>query len=90
MTDSARESIGILIFYIGFGFLYYAVYLALCEVIDVIKNPLGVYIDEEVKPVKKEPKNLFETDKVFWDMVIAGSFVVWIIMVVGAITVVAL
>lgn len=85
MTDSTRYIIGNCIIYIGFGFLFYALYLALCEVIDISLNPLGMEHSSEVKKVKKKPKNLFETDKVFWDMMIAATGLLWIIIVVGCI-----
>lgn len=82
VTDSTRYIIGNCIIYIGFGFLFYALYLALCEVIDVSLNPLGMEHSSEVKKVKKEkPKNLFETDKVFWDLIIAATFLFNLIII---------
>lgn len=85
MTDSTRYIIGNCIIYIGFGFLFYALYLALCEVIDISLNPLGMEFPEEKEVKKEKPKNLFETDKVFWDMMIAATGLLWLIIVVGCI-----
>ena len=93
VTDNTYELIGNLLILLGYGLFLVALYHSADAILDVVLDPLGMLENNdkpEVKKVKKEPKNLFETDKVFWDMVIAGSFLLWFIMVVGAITVVAL